>query len=150
MFEAVSEEARLGLRQALLLLLEVPHAAAEAQQAGRNHASNCKGYTDQDFPTLQTLLLSVSPCIWPPSGTIAPLKISRRHGKIVKRQEMCSGCAVSVADISKLHKHLPCFEDAAKSQFLDARVRCSEQVIVLIKAQIHYFGLLTALFLSVA
>ena len=136
MLEAVSEEARLGLRQALLLLLEVPHAAAKAQQAGRNHASNCKGYTDQDSPSLQTLLLSVSPCIWPPSGTVAPLKISRRRKKIFRRQGMCNGCAVSVADISKLHKHLPCCKDAAESQFLDASVRCSEHVIVLLKAQI--------------
>ena len=90
MLEAVSEGARLSLRQALLLLLEVPHAATKAQQAGQNHASNCKEYADQDYPILQTMLLSVSPCTWPRIGMIAPGHLSRLLKKDQKARKGCS------------------------------------------------------------
>ena len=54
---AVSEDARLSLRLALLLLLHAPEAVAQAQQEGHSDGSNCNGQADQDTPTLQTVLL---------------------------------------------------------------------------------------------
>ena len=57
MLMAVSEDARLSLRQALLLLLHAPKAVAEAQQEGHSDASNCNGQADQDTPTLRLVLL---------------------------------------------------------------------------------------------
>ena len=54
---AVSEDARLSLRQALLLLLHAPKAVAEAQQEGHSDASNCNGQAYQDTPTLRLVLL---------------------------------------------------------------------------------------------